>query len=114
MFADRQRRSTILRLLDPASARRVPWKNGRGSTLELASDASAPSGDWTWRLSLADVPERAPFSLFPGVDRLLACLEGPGLFVERGGARLRVPDCGDALAFPGATAVICALWPRAA
>jgi len=95
-----------LRLLDPASGRRVPWKNGRGTTLELATDASAPGGRWTWRLSLADVPERAPFSLFAGVDRLLACLEGPGLFVERGGERLRVPDDGDALAFPGEDRVI--------
>jgi environmental stress-induced protein Ves len=91
----------VSRLLTPADARRVPWKNGLGATLEVASDAAAPGGEWTWRLSIADVPSRAPFSLFPGIDRFIACLSGPGLTLERGDARLIVPSEGDALAFPG-------------
>jgi environmental stress-induced protein Ves len=45
-----------MRILPPEHARRVPWKNGRGSTLELATDATAPGEPWTWRLSIADVP----------------------------------------------------------
>ena len=89
------------RRLRRADARRVPWKNGLGSTLELAADAPEPGGEWTWRLSVADVPSRAPFSAFPGVDRLLACLEGPGLALERAGARSLVPREGEALAFAG-------------
>ena len=89
------------RVLGPATSRPVPWKNGLGSTLELASDAAAPGDDWTWRLSIADVLVAAPFSEFPGVDRLLACLEGPGLRVERGGTFHAVPREGEALAFAG-------------
>ncbi len=91
----------MIRLITPASSRRTPWKNGLGATLELATDAAAPGGEWTWRLSIADVPERAPFSAFPGIDRLIACLSGPGLTLERAGARQSVPCEGDALPFPG-------------
>lgn len=94
-----------MRLLTPADSRRVPWKNGLGATLEIAADAAAPGGDWTWRLSIADVPSRAEFSLFPGVDRFIACLSGPGLTLERAGARLPVPREGGALSFPGEEAV---------
>lgn len=94
-----------MRLLAPASSRRVPWKNGLGSTLEVATDAAVPGGEWTWRLSIADVPARAPFSAFPGIDRFIACLEGPGLTLERGGSRQSVPREGVALPFPGEEAV---------
>ncbi len=90
-----------MRLLAPADSRRVPWKNGLGSTLELATDAAAPGGEWTWRLSAADVPSRAEFSRFPGIDRFLACLTGPGLNLERAGATVLVPREGEALFFAG-------------
>lgn len=90
-----------MRLITPADSRRTPWKNGLGATLEIAADASAPGGDWTWRLSIADVPSRAPFSAYPGIDRYIACLAGPGLTLERGGGRQSVPREGAALTFPG-------------
>jgi hypothetical protein len=90
-----------MRLLTPAGSRRVPWKNGLGATLEVVTDASAPDGGWTWRLSIADVPSRARFSAFPGIDRFIACLAGPGLDLERDGARRPVPREGGALAFAG-------------
>jgi environmental stress-induced protein Ves len=89
-----------MRLITPAAALRLRWKNGLGETLELATDA-APGTDWTWRLSIADVPSRGPFSAFPGVDRHLACLTGPGLTLERAGVRDAVPSEGGALAFAG-------------
>lgn len=80
----------------------MPWKNGRGMTLELATDAPASDpAAWTWRLSIADVPERGPFSRFPGVDRAIACLAGDGLRLLRGARVDEVPTCGLALAFAG-------------
>jgi len=91
----------VSRVLGPSDYRRVAWKNGLGSTLELAVDAL----DWTWRLSIADVPAAAPFSAFPGVDRFLACLEGPGLKISRAGKSVLVPSEGEALAFAGEEAV---------
>lgn len=90
-----------MKLITPAASRRVPWKNGLGAALEIASDADAPGGEWTWRLSIADVPTRALFSAFPGIDRFIACLAGPGLALEIGGARRSVPSEGDALSFLG-------------
>ncbi|MEK7388506.1 MAG: HutD family protein [Elusimicrobiota bacterium] len=95
-----------MRLLTSAVSRRIPWKNGRGFTLEIATDAPAPGGDWTWRLSMAEVPSRAPFSVFPGIDRFIACLTGPGLALERAGVRAIAPREGDALAFAGEECVI--------
>ncbi len=55
----------------------TPWKNGGGTTCEIAaSPADAGFDTFAWRLSIAQVTEPGPFSLFPGVDRHLAVLEG--------------------------------------
>lgn len=62
-------------LLAPA-----PWKNGGGSTTELAVfPAGAGFDDFDWRISLANLTRSGPFSLFPGVDRSLALVDGEGL-----------------------------------
>ncbi|MCE9619246.1 MAG: HutD family protein [Planctomycetes bacterium] len=93
-------------ILPASSSRRVAWKNGRGSTLEIASDAESAGGEWTWRLSIAEVPERAAFSHFPGVDRLIGRLHGEGLTIERVGTPQVVPGAGAALAFAGEEDVV--------
>jgi environmental stress-induced protein Ves len=56
-----------------------PWKNGGGTTrtahTQRAKDAAAP---FDWRVSIAEIVENGPFSLFPGVDRIAVVLEnGP-------------------------------------
>ena len=79
----------------------MPWKNGLGTTRELCSDAAKPGGEWTWRLSLADVPQAGPFSEFPGVDRHILCVRGGGMHVSVDGSWQRVPRVGDALRFRG-------------
>jgi environmental stress-induced protein Ves len=94
------------RVLPPSSYRRVPWKNGLGSTLEIATDAEAPGDSWTWRLSFADVPARAPFSRFPGIDRYIAVLDGAGMTLEHAGRRIRVPREREAYAFAGEADVV--------
>ena len=93
------------RILTPSHYRRLPWKNGLGSTLEIATDATEPGAPWTWRLSFADVPVRAPFSNFPGIDRHIAVLDGAGLALERGAERIDVPREGLAFAFAGEDAI---------
>ncbi len=90
-----------MRILAPDVSRRVPWRNGLGATLEIATDAAVPGGEWTWRLSIADIAGRVPFSAFPGIDRFIACLAGPGLNLERAGAHALAPREGEALAFSG-------------
>jgi len=63
-------------------ARRVPWRNGRGTTLELCvwpEHASFERGDFDLRLSKAAVDEPGPFSAFAGFDRILVVTSGAGL-----------------------------------
>ncbi|WP_426208950.1 HutD/Ves family protein [Massilia sp. TWP1-3-3] len=64
--------------LEPA-----PWKNGGGSTTELAIAPPGASLDkFDWRISLATIGADGPFSLFGGVDRSLALVDGPGVFLD--------------------------------
>ncbi|MEO9078582.1 MAG: HutD family protein [Rhodanobacter sp.] len=66
----------IIRLQDRPSQ---PWKNGLGRTRELAIYPSAASSDdFLWRVSIAEVDSDAPFSVFPGIDRQIALLDGDG------------------------------------
>lgn len=56
-----------------------PWKNGLGSTREIAvQPPGAGSDDFLWRASIAEVDSAAPFSSFPGIDRQIALLDGNG------------------------------------
>lgn len=66
-----------MRLLPAADRVPVPWKNGGGVTREVAAfPEGAGFDDFLWRVSMAEVRADGPFSVFPGVDRVLAVLEG--------------------------------------
>ena len=57
----------------------MPWKNGHGSTREIAVQPSgAGIEDFLWRVSLAEVDNAAPFSCFLGIDRQIVLLRGAG------------------------------------
>ncbi|MEY4787374.1 MAG: hypothetical protein RL692_1268 [Planctomycetota bacterium] len=93
-----------MQILAPESSRSMPWANGLGSTLEIATDAHshhARGDSWTWRLSVTDVPTRANFSKFPGIDRWIACLHGDGMRIERSCVWTTLPNSGNALSFAG-------------
>jgi environmental stress-induced protein Ves len=56
----------------------MPWKNGGGSTTEIAvSPAGASLDAFDWRVSMARIEGDGPFSSFPGIDRTLTLLDGP-------------------------------------
>lgn len=58
----------------------TPWKNGGGVTRELACyPAGAGLDDFLWRISIAEVNRSGPFSVFPGIDRVITLLEGDGM-----------------------------------
>jgi Uncharacterized protein conserved in bacteria len=57
------------------------WKNGKGETREIFR-APSPDGDFLWRASIATLQGDGPFSLFPGVDRVLLLLEGEPLWIR--------------------------------
>jgi hypothetical protein len=84
--------------LTEADFTRQPWKNGRGLTTELWR--LERDGQLLVRLSRAMVVEDGPFSQFPGIERNLTVLDGPGFRLTGPGIDL----CCDPLlpvAFPG-------------
>ncbi len=87
--------------LPAASHRRMPWKNGRGETIEIAiHPQGAGLEDFGWRLSMAGVTEHGAFSIFPGIDRTLAVLDGAGIELEvQGQDRHRLTPGTEPLAF---------------
>lgn len=84
-----------------------PWKNGGGVTRELWREP--PDGEFTVRLSIADVAAAGPFSQFPGVDRVITLLEGAGFALRGPAGAHRVTEVGAPLAFRGEDAWDCTL-----
>ncbi|MGH8326782.1 MAG: HutD/Ves family protein [Steroidobacteraceae bacterium] len=68
-------------LLRYESYRAMPWRNGRGSTLEIARGPAAGE-EFAWRLSLADIQEDTDFSAYPGYSRALVLVDGPSLHLR--------------------------------
>ncbi len=75
-----------IRLLTATEFRRLPWQNGRGTTLELVRQDDA-TGALLWRLSVADVIEPGPFSPLPGIDRVITLIDGEGFDLDFAGSR---------------------------
>jgi environmental stress-induced protein Ves len=91
-----------MRLVAPSGYRRMPWKNGGGTTFEVAVH---PQGaDWesfAWRVSIAEIAAGGPFSSLPGIDRKLVVLSGRGMAltgVREDVIEIRPYDC---VAFAG-------------
>ncbi len=59
----------------------MPWKNGAGTTTEIAIDPpdADVGGRFRWRLSIADVERSGPFSAFPGFERTIMVIAGQGM-----------------------------------
>ena len=68
-------------------AKKIPWKNGRGFTHELAiwpAGATLARDDFDWRVSKATVDEPGPFSIFRGFERVLVVTSGDGIVLSHG------------------------------
>lgn len=74
--------------LTPADYRTMPWANGRGQTVELLREDR--DGGLLYRLSMALVTEDGPFSLFPGIERVVTVISGPGFGLAGDGLHLEV------------------------
>lgn len=97
----------ILRAADRTSA---PWKNGGGVTSEVAAGPpDAGTGDFRWRVSVADVAGDGPFSAFPGVDRVITLVEGAGMALTVDGVRHQVDVPYEPFAFSGDAVTDCRL-----
>ncbi|MDJ1159080.1 HutD family protein [Chelatococcus sp. SYSU_G07232] len=91
-----------MRIIRSADYRRMPWKNGGGETVEIAvSPPGATLDAFDWRISMAKVAASGPFSLFPGIDRTLAVLDGAGIVLAIDGQRdVRLDRASAPHAFP--------------
>jgi uncharacterized protein len=79
------RATTAIRRIGPADHRRMAWKNGLGTTDEIAIDppgAGLGGGAFNWRLSMATVGQSCPFSAFPGYERTIMLIEGAGMELD--------------------------------
>jgi len=62
--------------LDPAQYRRTPWKNGGGTTIDIAER------DDVWRFGRTPITVPGPFSDYTGFDRVQVLVAGRGLVLE--------------------------------
>ncbi len=93
---------TTPRLVRSRDLVRVPWRNGGGTTAEVAVHPPGAAFDgFDWRISMADVASDGPFSRFPGIDRTLVLAQGRDLTLTVEGRSRRLAEPGDLLAFPG-------------
>lgn len=74
-----------MRIIHAADCLVMPWKNGGGTTTEIAvAPQGASLNDFDWRISMAHVGQDGPFSSFPGIDRTLSVLSGAGITLAFG------------------------------
>ena len=64
----------------------VPWKNGGGTTREIA--AGKMDEKTAWRLSRADVDQDGAFLEFAGLTRILTVVSGGGMVLKHAGGML--------------------------
>ena len=66
------------KIISPYQFQTVPWKNSKGSTIELLRESS---GDdyFDWRVSMASVKSNSDFSDFTHYDRALVLIGGNGI-----------------------------------
>jgi environmental stress-induced protein Ves len=94
-----------MRIIRASDCKTTPWKNGGGSTTEIAiSPAGASLETFDWRVSVARVASDGPFSDFAGIDRTLAVVKGNGLVLTTGeDAPVTLSSGSDPVSFPGDT-----------
>ncbi|WP_042392909.1 HutD/Ves family protein [Streptacidiphilus carbonis] len=97
-------------VLRAAEREAAAWKNGGGVTREVAAQPEGVGLEgFQWRVSLADVARGGPFSVFPGVDRVITVVRGAGMALTVDGVEHRVDRRFRPFAFPGDAGTDCRL-----
>jgi environmental stress-induced protein Ves len=97
-------------IIEAAQYRPMPWRNGLGTSLEIAAEASGDGA--AWRFGIAAIERSCPFSLYPGYDRTILLLDGAGLvlsFPDGAEPTRRIDDPARPVRFPGDPRTECAL-----
>jgi uncharacterized protein len=97
--------TTAVRIIRANDCKTTPWKNGGGSTIEIAvGPANASLEAFDWRVSMARVASDGRFSDFAGIDRTLAIVKGDGLVLTIGDdAPMTLSSEAEPVSFPGDT-----------
>jgi len=91
-----------VQVLRAAERAAVAWKNGGGITRQVAvSPPESAIADFDWRVSIAEIAAAGPFSLFPGIDRSMAVLDGRLRLSIDGRPPLALSRESAAVSFPG-------------
>ena len=99
-----------LQFFDLATVPATPWKNGGGSTRELACwPLGAGMDAFGWRVSVATIAAPGPFSAFAGVDRQIMLLGGDGVHLRGNGWQHTLGERWQPFAFSGDEPVDCAM-----
>ena len=88
---------------------RMPWRNGGGTTQEVACNPGGSAAAFDWRLSIADVAQDGGFSAFTGCQRIITVLEGQGIQLTVDGLEQAPLAPRQAYAFAGDAQVQCRL-----
>ena len=89
-------------LLPAAGRPEVPWRNGGGTTREIACHPPGAGTDaFTWHISMAQVAQAGAFSHFGGIDRVLTILDGALILRVQGDAPVTLKAASRPHVFPG-------------
>ena len=72
----------MIEIIQPTQFKTVPWKNGKGETIEMAINPGGTLDSFDWRLSMASVLEDGIFSNFTGYTRNLILIDGEGINLQ--------------------------------
>ena len=86
----------------------MPWRNGLGTTREIALGPGAAADRFAWRVSIATVERPCPFSPYPGYDRTIMVIEGAGMVLEIDDQAHRLERHFEPIIFAGEATVACA------
>jgi len=72
----------VQRRIAPAEFRRMPWRNGAGSSDQILSWPADDDDRFVWRAALATIERPGPFSGWPGIDRTFALVGGDPVVLD--------------------------------
>ncbi|WP_407316567.1 HutD family protein [Pseudomonas sp. nanlin1] len=87
----------------------MPWKNGGGTTQEIARDAGIDLEGFGWRVSVASIGESGEFSRFSGYQRVITVITGAGMLLNIDGVAQPELLALQPFAFKGDSLVECRL-----
>lgn len=92
----------MIEIIAPSEFKTIPWKNGKGETIEVAINKGGTLDKFDWRLSMASVVEDGEFSDFSGYFRNLVLIKGRDIELHHDNTRVdRLIDLLDLASFDG-------------